>query len=108
MDSKGAQKQQARKLMMLNEPIHRIIPKMAVPVIVFAADPPATSCTPIGLRVFQILSPVSISTCCMLPFGRWNSLRNESSGRTANMSVRAFPMPKIDAINILLQQNQQS
>ena len=34
MDSKGAQKQQARKLMMLNEPIHRIIPKMAVPTIV--------------------------------------------------------------------------
>ena len=34
MDSKGAQKQQERKLMMLNEPIHRIIPKMAVPTIV--------------------------------------------------------------------------
>ena len=34
MDAKGAQKQQDRKLMMLNEPIHRIIPKMAVPTIV--------------------------------------------------------------------------
>ena len=34
MDEKGAKKQQDRKLMMLNEPIHRVIPKMAVPTIV--------------------------------------------------------------------------
>ena len=34
MDEKGQQKQQDRKLMMLNEPIHRVIPKMAVPTIV--------------------------------------------------------------------------
>ena len=34
MDAKGAQKQQDRKLMMLNEPIHRVIPKMAIPTIV--------------------------------------------------------------------------
>ena len=34
MDAKGEQRQQARKLMMLNEPIHRVIPKMAVPTIV--------------------------------------------------------------------------
>ena len=34
MDATGAKKQQDRKLMMLNEPIHRIIPKMAVPTIV--------------------------------------------------------------------------
>ena len=34
MDAKGEQKQQDRKLMMLNEPIHRVIPKMAVPTIV--------------------------------------------------------------------------
>ena len=34
MDKKGQQKQQDRKLMMLNEPIHRVIPKMAVPTIV--------------------------------------------------------------------------
>ena len=34
MDKKGQQKQQDRKLMMLNEPIYRVIPKMAVPTIV--------------------------------------------------------------------------
>ena len=34
MDSKGARRQLDRKNMMLNEPIHRIIPKMAVPTIV--------------------------------------------------------------------------
>ena len=34
MDAKGEQKQQDRKLMMLNEPIHRVIPRMAVPTIV--------------------------------------------------------------------------
>ena len=34
MDSKGEQKQLDRKLMMLNEPIHRVIPKMAIPTIV--------------------------------------------------------------------------
>ena len=34
MDEKGTQKQLDRKNMMLNEPIHRIIPKMAVPTIV--------------------------------------------------------------------------
>ena len=34
MDEKGARRQQERKLMMLNEPIHRVIPKMAVPTIV--------------------------------------------------------------------------
>ena len=34
MDVKGADKQQDRKLMMLNEPIHRVIPKMAIPTIV--------------------------------------------------------------------------
>ena len=34
MDAKGEQRQQSRKLMMLNEPIHRVIPKMAVPTIV--------------------------------------------------------------------------
>ena len=34
MDAKGEQKQLDRKLMMLNEPIHRVIPKMAVPTIV--------------------------------------------------------------------------
>ena len=34
MDAKSEQRQQARRLMMLNEPIHRIIPKMAVPTIV--------------------------------------------------------------------------
>ena len=34
MDVKGADKQQERKLMMLNEPIHRVIPKMAIPTIV--------------------------------------------------------------------------
>ena len=34
MDPKGAQKQLDRKNMMLNEPIHRIIPKMAIPTIV--------------------------------------------------------------------------
>ena len=34
MDSKGAQKQLDRKMMMLSEPVHRIIPKMAVPTIV--------------------------------------------------------------------------
>ena len=34
MDPKGAQKQLDRKMMMLNEPIHRIIPKMAIPTIV--------------------------------------------------------------------------
>ena len=66
---KTSRKEQ-RKMMMLNEPISRVIPKMAVPVIVLAAEPPATSWTPIGLSVFQILSPVSMSTCCMLPFGR--------------------------------------
>ncbi|MBR7178343.1 MAG: MATE family efflux transporter [Oscillospiraceae bacterium] len=34
MDAKGQQRQQDRKLMMLNEPIHRVIPKMAIPTIV--------------------------------------------------------------------------
>ena len=34
MDATGAQKQQDRKLMMLNEPIQRVIPKMAIPTIV--------------------------------------------------------------------------
>ena len=34
MDAKGEQKQLDRKLMMLNEPIHRVIPKMAIPTIV--------------------------------------------------------------------------
>ena len=34
MDKHGQQKQQDRKLMMLNEPIHRVIPKMAIPTIV--------------------------------------------------------------------------
>ena len=34
MDAKSEQRQQARRVMMLNEPIHRIIPKMAVPTIV--------------------------------------------------------------------------
>ena len=34
MDAKGEQKQQDRKLMMLNDPIHRVIPKMAIPTIV--------------------------------------------------------------------------
>ena len=34
MDAKGEKKQQDRKLMMLNEPIHRVIPKMAIPTIV--------------------------------------------------------------------------
>ena len=34
MDPKGVQRQLDRKMMMLNEPIHRVIPKMAVPTIV--------------------------------------------------------------------------
>ncbi len=34
MDAKGQQKQLDRKLMMLQQPIHRVIPKMAVPTIV--------------------------------------------------------------------------
>jgi len=34
MDAKGEQKQQDRKLMMLEQPIHRVIPKMAIPTIV--------------------------------------------------------------------------
>ena len=34
MDDKGQLKQQNRKLMMLEQPIHRVIPKMAVPTIV--------------------------------------------------------------------------
>ncbi len=34
MDAKGEKRQQDRKLMMLNEPIPRVIPKMAVPTIV--------------------------------------------------------------------------
>ena len=34
MDAKGEQKQQDRKLMMLELPIHRVIPKMAIPTIV--------------------------------------------------------------------------
>ena len=34
MDSKGAARQEQRKLMMMNEPIHRVIPKMAVPTII--------------------------------------------------------------------------
>ena len=34
MDEKGIKKQNDRKLMMLEEPIHRIIPKMAIPTIV--------------------------------------------------------------------------
>ena len=34
MDKKGAAQQEARRLMMLNEPIHRVIPKMAIPTIV--------------------------------------------------------------------------
>jgi hypothetical protein len=38
----------------------------------------------------------------MLPFGRWNSLRNESSGSRARISVNAFPIPKIEAIYTML------
>ncbi len=34
MDAKKAQQQSDRKLMMLNDPIHRVIPKMAIPTIV--------------------------------------------------------------------------
>ncbi len=34
MDAKGEKRQQDRKLMMLNQPIHRVIPKMAIPTIV--------------------------------------------------------------------------
>ena len=34
MDAKGEKRQLDRKMMMMNEPIHRIIPKMAVPTIV--------------------------------------------------------------------------
>jgi len=34
MDKKGQQKQQDRRLMMLNEPVSRVIPKLAVPTIV--------------------------------------------------------------------------
>ena len=34
MDEKGTKKQTDRKMLMLNEPIHRVIPKMAVPTIV--------------------------------------------------------------------------
>ena len=34
MDAKGEKRQQDRKNLMLNEPIHRVIPKMAVPTIV--------------------------------------------------------------------------
>ena len=34
MDEKGTKKQTDRKQLMLNEPIHRVIPKMAVPTIV--------------------------------------------------------------------------
>ena len=34
MDSKGAARQEQRKLMMMNQPIHRVIPKMAVPTII--------------------------------------------------------------------------
>ncbi len=34
MNSKNAQQQEQRKLMMLNEPISRVIPKMAIPTIV--------------------------------------------------------------------------
>ena len=34
MDAKGEKRQQDRKLMMLNEPVHRVIPKMAIPTIV--------------------------------------------------------------------------
>ena len=34
MDNRGQQRQNDRKMMMLNEPIHRIIPKMAIPTIV--------------------------------------------------------------------------
>ena len=72
---------------------------MAVHVIVLAAEPPATYFTPMGLSACQMLSPVSISTCCMLPLGRWNSLSSESSGRTARMSVNALPIPRIDFIS---------
>ena len=34
MDEQGAKKQNDRKLMLLNEPIYRVIPKMAIPTIV--------------------------------------------------------------------------
>ena len=34
MDSKGIERQQRRRNMMMNDPIHRVIPKMAVPTIV--------------------------------------------------------------------------
>ena len=34
MDGKGAERQQRRRNMMMNDPIHRVIPKMAVPTIV--------------------------------------------------------------------------
>ena len=47
------------------------IPKMDVQTMVLAALPPATYLTPNGFRAAQILSPVSMSTCCMLPLGRW-------------------------------------
>ena len=66
------------------------------PAIVLAADPPGTYSTPIGFKTFHILFPVASSTCCILPFGRWNLDSNESSGRIAKISVRAFPIPKID------------
>ena len=34
MDQKGTQRQEARRMMMLNEPIHKVVPKMAIPTIV--------------------------------------------------------------------------
>ena len=34
MDSKGAQRQERRRLMMMNEPVYKVIPKMAVPTII--------------------------------------------------------------------------
>ena len=76
------------------------IPNTAAPLMVLAADPPATYSTPIGLSVAQILSPVDWSTCCILPLGRWYCFSNKSFGRTARISVRAFPIPKIDFILI--------
>ena len=34
MEDKSSQRQEARRLMMLNEPIHKVVPKMAVPTII--------------------------------------------------------------------------
>ena len=34
MDKKGSAQQENRRMMMLNDPIHKVIPKMAIPTIV--------------------------------------------------------------------------